>query len=359
VGTTSEGFDPLRVGIVSLFGMYNFGNRLQGFAVDRLLKDAGAQPTTVVFQRKLGLSRIKEHVTRPLVNRRGEFNAQRRDRFQAFVSVQRFQHVTVPQQIPRLSRAYDLFVVGSDQVWHPNADLYPGTQFLQFAAPQQKLALAPSLGVEELEFRQVERYRANLVDFSKISVREERAADIIASVTGSRPPVLPDPTVGLSREAWSEVSMSGFHPTGRYILVNFLGGMSATTHAVIGQLAARLKAQVVDLCDPTAIAWAAGPQDFVSMIEHAELVLTDSFHTCIFATIFEVPFYVFPRQEANSTYSRIATLLSSLSLEGREASNIGDGELLDRDYSDARVHLDRQRSVLLRYVSDAVGAGRQ
>lgn len=45
-----------KIGIISLFGLYNYGNRLQGYALDCALSELGFCPETIVLYRKLGLS---------------------------------------------------------------------------------------------------------------------------------------------------------------------------------------------------------------------------------------------------------------------------------------------------------------
>lgn len=45
-----------KIGIISLFGLYNYGNRLQGYALDCTLSELGFCPETIVLYRKLGLS---------------------------------------------------------------------------------------------------------------------------------------------------------------------------------------------------------------------------------------------------------------------------------------------------------------
>lgn len=35
--------------------------------------------------------------------------------------------------------------------------------------------------------------------------------------------------------------------------------------------------------------YALGPSEFIYMISHAKLILTDSFHACVFSFIFEKP----------------------------------------------------------------------
>jgi hypothetical protein len=345
-----------RVGIVSLFGLYNFGNRLQGYAVNSILESLGVRPTTIVASRKLGLSVLKSRVL--AVSERvkpGSVIAARHRRFQQFVSDQHVEYILLPSQISRLHRRFDWFVVGSDQVWHPRADLYPGTKLLEFSRPEQRIALAPSFGVTELPAVESEMYRLALGGFEHLSVREQEGADLVEGLTGARPQVLPDPTIGLPREEWERVAHSGSRPQDRYVLLYFLGGIRDQDREAVEAAATRLRARLINLTDQSSPFWASGPQDFLSLIRGAELVLTDSFHASIFSTVFEVPFYVFHRDERVSTYSRIATLLRTLGLERHEAGHLHEDTLLDQDFASARRALQVQRSELLQYMRTSLG----
>lgn len=62
-----------------------------------------------------------------------------------------------------------------------------------------------------------------------------------------------------------------------------------------------------------------GPWEFLSMIDGAEYVMTDSFHATVFALLFHKNFYVFDRQYVHkqSQSSRITDLLALLNLSDR------------------------------------------
>jgi hypothetical protein len=264
-----------------------------------------------------------------------------------FAAGQQVRYVMHPRQITRLQHEYDAFVVGSDQVWNPRADLYRGTQFLQFARPSQRIALAPSLGVSELNERERDLYRRELADFPRITVRESEAADLLDGLLGRTPAVLPDPTLGLTKSRWEKVADTGNAPQGAYVLTYFLGGASPAAKQEIDRAARALNLRIVDLADRSVSAWGAGPQDFIASIARAKLVMTDSYHASVFSTIFEVPFYVFPRAETSSTYSRISTLLRNLDLKGREAPDLATArDLLDQNFDSSRDRLEGQRQLL-------------
>lgn len=347
-----------RVAVVSLYGLYNFGNRLQGFAVDHMLKSRGLSPTTVVFYRKLGVSRLKAMVSRRISRVLRTRQNRRSLHFENFVSQQDIQFINFPWQISRLAAKFDFFVVGSDQVWNPKADLYKRTRFLEFAAPMQRVALAPSIGVNELSPEDQVQYKRALSEFRMLSVRERSAAQMLANELELTVEVLPDPTFGLTAEEWSAVACYDQNPAEPYIFLYFLGGRSERAREVTDAWSQRLQMRVVDISDAATSAWQSGPQHFIALISQAHLVLTDSFHAAVFSSIYERPFYVFKRDEEVSTFSRLETLLGDLELTDRQGDHLtGSANDWALALPNCSTKVSRQRTKLQIYIGRAFGDG--
>lgn len=309
-----------KVGIISLFGMYNFGNRLQGYALDYILKELSFNPETIVLYRKLGVSVSAAWVRSKLEIMSGNVKAAvRNKRFKEFTSGQVITYVWFPWEIAKLKKRYDFFCVGSDQVWNPKADLFPGTKLLQFADPSQRVAVAPSIGVSELPRTCCDEYARELKQYKALSVRENEGASIVEGLTGIKPEVLVDPTLALTKEQWADCADFSKVPDTPFILVYFLGGWSLDINDYLELTSDYESIPVVDLLDVDSSFYCCGPQDFLGLVIKASVVLTDSFHASVFSTIFGTPFRVFERREGQSTYSRIRTLLDNyhlLNVEG-------------------------------------------
>lgn len=343
-----------RVGIVSLFGLYNFGNRLQGYALDRVLRDLGLNPETLVFYRKLGISVALASVRRWIRLKKGTKQSVRRlERFKDFVAGQRIRYIVSPIQIQMLSRQYDYFFVGSDQVWNPQADLYPGTKLLEFALPEQRIAVSPSFGIDSLQEKVAEDYRAALSQYKALSVREETGSAIIEKLIGKRPPVLADPTLALTAEQWREIADVSMVPSEPYVLAYFLGGWNGILGEYVSSDSVPDSIQIIDLMDVSSLNYGAGPQDFIGLIDNAALVITDSFHASVFSCILETPFRVYRRNEAVSTYSRIETLIHSCGLEDIEGFGPMPRLTLERNKQIVS-QLNRRRLDFISYLEGAL-----
>lgn len=97
-------------------------------------------------------------------------------------------------------------MLGSDQIWNPDfwfvreaLDFYFGT----FAEPQKRIAYAASIGVDQIPKELEDKYIQELSALKSISVRETQGAQIIQNLTGRSVPVVLDPTMLLTEQAWT------------------------------------------------------------------------------------------------------------------------------------------------------------
>ena len=97
-----------------------------------------------------------------------------------------------------------------------------------------------------------------------------------------------------------------------------------------------------------------GPAEFVDLIKNAAMVITDSFHGCVFSIIYHKKFWALKRHkdtEKESMNSRLYTLFGNLGLEERlldDNQQLTKGELLkDIDYEtvDAKLEILRKDSM--------------
>lgn len=218
----------------------------------------------------------------------------------------------------RFADIYDYFIAGSDQIWGGGYLVQPFF-FLEFAPNEKKVALCPSFGSDTIKRFNVRHFKKSIVKFNKISVREESGQRIISELTGKKAPVLSDPVMLLDASDWhdfAKASNTNFHD---YIFVHFLGIPSENAIESINRIAAVLKLNVVCFANTydeyeklTDHFFSSGsPYDYVSLIENASFVCTDSFHTSHFSIIFNKRFLTFDRTygHSNKQSTRISNLL--------------------------------------------------
>lgn len=100
-----------KAGIITLFGEYNFGNRLQNYAVQEVLKKKGLDVQTIKYMPK--------GTTAPNTNHK-----QAEDRLKKFKSFN--QNINFAEEIlysdietpSNFGEEYDYIVLGGDQIWN-------------------------------------------------------------------------------------------------------------------------------------------------------------------------------------------------------------------------------------------------
>jgi len=365
-----------KIAILTLNGYHNYGNRLQNYATQEVLKSLGFDVETVPVDRsndsdkKLSkrlarISSISELKTKIRMRINNYLNKdiirERKDKFIRFSKehINETEYTISNNDIPiDLSKRYDYFVVGSDQVWNPNNLHGTSFYFLTFAENRKRISYAASFAISEIPDEYIERYKKWLSEMHRISVREEAGAKIIKDLTDRDAIVLVDPTLMLTKEKWISISKEATNkPKNKYLLTYFLGDISNKSKRRIRAIAKNNQLQIINLVDlKDEETYKTGPSDFIDYVNSASVVCTDSFHGVIFSILMETPFFVFERiDNSPSIYSRIDTLLTTFKLESRKSSNItNNGQFLEVNYSHVAPILEVERKKALDYLKEAL-----
>ncbi len=324
----------MKVGILThYYKSENYGGNLQAYALCRFLNDKGytAEQISYDVSKDHGFKMLLKKKLRNLWYCHSIAFAKNRDIRRK--SIERFNLGEIPHSkvynkntVAQCGDAYDAFIVGSDQVWHPNAvcDAY----LLDFVKEgKTKLSYAASFAVDELTPEQKQRYKKSLASFNGISVREEKAAELLSDITTQKVEWSVDPTLLLSAEQWDE-ACSPRLVEGDYIFCYFLG--EDTLHRKLAEdFAKKNGLKLVTLphlkgafreCDSTfgdTQLYSVSPADFISLIKYAKHIFTDSFHASVFSLLYNKDFYVFERTGVKSMGSRLYSLTKLFAMEQR------------------------------------------
>ena len=361
----------MKLGIVTIMDYTNYGNRLQNYAVSHVLRkkfgcdavslDAKPQKPFEDGNYVLWLKNFiagKLCVFPEFAERRFGPNMTRYTNFRSwsrkYIPTRNFYGCKALPEA--LNREYAMFFAGSDQIWNYH---FPGTKyddfFLKFAEDRKKAAISGSFGVESIPEEWKQTYIDGLSSFAHLSVREEAGQRIIHDLLGRKAPVLIDPTMSLTREEWKVVARKPRVDTSKpYVLKYYLGDDDDT----IDRWAAENGYVVYPLLDPSRPElYSAGPGEFISLIENAALVCSDSFHCCVFSILFQRPFAVYARKGAeNNMTSRLDTLLGTFGLEDRWVHKLTPEQYLACDFSHVGPILDRERERFFGYIRTVLEA---
>lgn len=333
-----------RAGIVTLFGEYNFGNRLQNYAVQEVLKKNGLNVETIKY---VGLS---DDV--PMIQNQRDEN--RLKRFKEFNQNIKFANEIMYKECDasaKFDEDYDYIVMGSDQIWNFTFDkIFSEKALGSFVPKHKKFSFSASFGVNYVPEKDSKEYQIcqkYLNDIKSISVREFAGKEIVKQLTDRDDvEVLVDPTMMLDNEAWENVMKKPENlKTDKFIVKSFLGNVSKKAWSELKRVAQENDCEIIDISDKNSPYYDVGPAEFLYLEKNAFLVATDSFHSCVFSILFSTPFIVFRREDnvLESMHSRIETLLETFDMKNRMFEGEITEEILCNDYSKAHKILEKER----------------
>lgn len=328
---------------------YNYGNKLQMYALQEYLRSQGHECETIKYQFSppifhsevirqkyvKSFRQIMDDVyrigTRKLLRNKLKIKArERKDKFDAFVK----EHIamtsecfSVNSDFTELGRKYDFYITGSDQVWNPYCEGSNEFYYLTFAPKEKRIAYAPSIAVDHIPNEMMEKYYNWISNISYLSIREDTGKKLLSEQFEFNAKLVCDPVFLLGKEQWALIAKKTAI-RGKYFVTYFLGKKTVETKKKIKQFEKKSGLKCVDVYTRDNISSTfAGPEEFLGLIMNAKFICTDSFHGAAFATIFEVPMVIFNRESGHKMNSRIDSLLRVADIERRNVDEV----LLDID----------------------------
>lgn len=335
----------MKIGILTLPLHTNYGGILQAYALQTVLERMGHE--VVVFDKilpepSLPLWKCPFVYSKRLVNKL----LGRKDNIvflEKYVSkikpiIQQNTNKFIKNYIHRVSfktfakipnaNTFNAIIVGSDQVWRP---IYFGEDhvddaFLAFARGWniKRIAYAASFGVDKWEYSplQTETCKSLLHNFDAVSVREESGVKLCREFFECKAQLVLDPTMLLDKSDYVKIIKTSNVPKSKgNLLVYILDETPDKTELIkkiadkynlkpfrVGSNTEKIHAPLNERIQPPVEEWLRGFYD-------AEFVITDSFHACVFAILFEKQFVVIGNKKRGM--SRFISLLSLFGLENR------------------------------------------
>lgn len=352
----------MKVGIITLFDSTNFGNKLQNYALQEILKQYADDVITI--KNKPSPKSVKEKIfrTSPLaesvfVNR--ILGKKRKAAILNFTN----KYIKISSKCYFYDKEYnmkpeqcDYYCAGSDQIWNPDLGRLDGFNYLNFSPKRYNFSFAASFGISEIKEQFRHKVREGLSHIEKVSVREEAGLGIVRKLSGRYDAkMLIDPTLYISEEQWEKIAK---RPEGlkeyKYLLVYFLGSVSPKREQRIKDFAVLHKMKVIDMMKPESKFYAVGPDEFIYLIKNASLVCTDSFHASVFSFIFNTPLIILMREGSGASMgSRLETLANKFCLSERLIYDDElDKHLMSVDYSKGKKMLEMERRKVNKFLDE-------
>ncbi|WP_370832909.1 polysaccharide pyruvyl transferase family protein [Acidaminococcus sp.] len=359
-----------KIGILTFQRASNYGAALQMYALQRKIRDIGPDAEVIDFICPYIFDWYKpfmlKHIFHPRALIGDILNAsikmKRNHQFSSFVKkTMRFSKPVSKSSLSSISDKYDVYIVGSDQVWNPLLTNSESAYFLDFVKEKSKRrSYAASFGVSEWPISSTLPIARLLEEMGAISTREEAGKKLIQSISGNTAPITVDldPVFLLKKEEWLSIAKKKVGSKS-YLFIYAVGNENLEkVYRTASQLAEEKGLYIINLRYGRSIrhseyqighvVYDAGPDDFVSFIANASCVVTDSFHATAFSVIFHKPMYI---SMPNTSGSRISNLFSTAGIEGRSI-----GKMMKKiDWDKADRQMEKARRESLSHLKEIIG----
>lgn len=324
----------MKIGILTLTLHTNYGGILQAYALQTVLERMGHE--VVVFNRpftplKTKWSQIPKRIVKKLLGRDVVIFSERKYNREAPILNQhvwefrkKYIHERIVDKLTDIKENdVDCIVVGSDQVWRPKyfkEQWETGIEdaFLAFTKGWKikRVAYAASFGVDTWEYtpQETEKCKEAIKMFDAISVREDSGVKLLRDNLQASATHVLDPTLLLMKNDYQLLFGRAMTPKSSGSMLVYLLDFSRKKQNLVKRLAEehkfkpfsvnrRMKKKTSLIQERILLSiecWLRGFHD-------AELVITDSFHACVFSLIFEKPFLVIGNE--NRGLTRVKNLL--------------------------------------------------
>lgn len=313
----------MKIGIITVFAVPNYGAMLQSYALCSYLKQQGHK-AEIIDYRQPDLTELYRFRRKFPPALKHWFRLRKCASFvNRCIPRSKRQYHSVETLLHNVED-YDCLITGSDQVWFTGpVQYYEPFFFLDFPSVRaRKVSYSASAGGVESFDPFAERVRKALAGFSHIGVRDSHTASLVKGLTEKAVTETVDPTFLVDFE---ELHLASQPENDPYIVV--FGNFNATPSIIEEVRQSTGIKTIVSLQYPCAAATtriaSPSPVDWLHWIRHASFVVTSYFHGTALAVHYARPFIAIPTP---GRLVKVKTLLAPLGLSARCIDNPGLGE---------------------------------
>lgn len=362
-----------KVAIISIFDNANFGTYLQNLALSKVIENYGCNPETINYRRKKTLiTYLFRKASTPLslfkqfIGYCIESYACRKQKR----AYKKHGHISKEfksiEDLRKMPPKADIYITGSDQVWNSihNNGIDPAF-YLDFL-PSGSLcyAYAASIGMERLPDNEKYKTQELLKKYQKITVREDKAKEIIEELGFKNIQVVADPTLLLTKRDWTQYASPKLIKE-KYLLIYSVESKkeNKVLYSIAQEIAQIRGLKTVSVNSRSALSdigkcsynhHFSTFNDFLSLFLYCDFCVVSSFHGTAFAINFQKEFLTIT---PNQFGSRIDSLLKVCQLENRKITSkrpIDIQQIPTIDYKRVNGMLDRYRNESLLIIKSMI-----
>ena len=356
-----------KVGILSLQRIQNYGSFLQAYGLKSILEQMGCEvqfvdyhpgETLIPGDGGTGFVRNLYKVVEVLKQRGPLKEKIRFIKYKKNYSKKYFPYLGITEErnyFPEL----DLLIIGSDEVFNcvqNNTNVGFSSELFGAGNKAKKLiSYAASFGNTTLEVLDEHNVKNDVAEwlknFDAVSVRDKNSFEIVNKLTGVEPVYNLDPV--MIYEYLTKCSrVPQTVPESRYVLLyGYSGRFNKRECDSIRRFAKNKGLKILciggvqDCCDRFI---DVDPFTVIAYFQHAEYVVTDTFHGTVISIITHKKFVSVVRDNGYANSQKVRDLLQRLDLENRELRKIDDldriEEKIEYDLTDRIIQNERQKA---------------
>lgn len=358
----------MKLDVITLQAVQNYGSALQAFATQEIFKKHGFDVTIINYVRENVRQEnllktwskgdpIKAIVMLPTVIRwKKVFSAF----LEKYINLSDTIYTTA-EDFDHYPLSADAYCTGSDQVWNSkwNKGILP-CLYLDFVPPTYyKFSFAASFGQQILSKEEIDITKPYLLQYQKISVREEGAKKILEEQYHIPNVVhILDPTLCLPGSFWRKYSLQRKIKEDYLLVYNLNRSKEFDLYAK--KMAKRTGLKLVRLCTRYDQFFRPGKSvlvpevfDFVNLIDNAKYVLTDSFHATAFSLNMQTePMCIYPKQFGG----RLESILTQTNTLHKHVKDWNDFDIINRkiDFDNVEQILENERKKAGQFIDSLI-----
>lgn len=334
-----------KIGIVTFHRAINFGGVLQSYALQKKLKDYGLDVEEIDYYSNdvykiynyfyVGKFNIIKTPIKIALNF-GFFikNIRIKKKFNKFREkyIQTSDFLSSKEKVINYINRYDYIISGSDQVWNKDITLNDYDFYdLSLFNTNNKISYAASVGKDDISEQEKAYYKNLIKGYNSVSVRESS----LQNTLGEEVSHVMDPVFLLEKEEWYKIKSSAYEKE-KYIFI-FSLQQNSNINQIVDSLNNDYKiiyySKIPMFKKNVKCVYDISPEDFLSLVFNAEMVVTNSFHCLAFSLIFNKKFISVLHKDKSS---RQVDLLKKIGLTNRIYSN-NISYLLENDIDYSKV----------------------
>lgn len=362
----------MKIGIFTYHACYNYGACLQAYALQHTVKKKFNDCKIIDYQSKILIDinhpfcKVPKHPKEFIKNitRFPYYNQlnRRKQLFENFINtnLELSTRCTTDEDVKKECEQYDCIVCGSDQTWNldPSIRYETPLYYMNFPKTQKRITYATSFGswVNQFPTREAELIPW-IKQFDALSMREESGVKMLQSKGFNCEWVL-DPTLLLEKQEYDCIAHDRIIEEPYVLLFSWNGAKEAIE--ITKQIAKQLKCKAFYIVPPPRAMFCGierkldiGPKEFLSLIKHANFIVTNSFHGTVFSTIYQKPFISAIKEVADP---RRASLMKQFGLEDHlmSPSNYNLDKIYSTDFSMVESNIAELKKHSLNYLYNAL-----